>query len=134
MAARRLNDVLLSLLLLAPLADAPEWGYDALRLPFALALGAAWLALAPVSRPGPAGLALLGVLAVQLLALGVSPDPSAGLAAALVSAAAVAAYLAAREREERVEIPALVAVVLLAVVLVQKAAGPPPASDRKRVR
>jgi tetratricopeptide (TPR) repeat protein len=128
MASRRLSDVLLALLLLAPLADAPEWGFDVLRLPVALALGAAWLMAAPVSRPGPAGLALLGLLAAQLLALGASPDPSTGLAAVLVSATAVAAYLAAREREERAEVLALVAFALLAVALVQKAGGRPAAS------
>jgi O-antigen ligase/Flp pilus assembly protein TadD len=121
-AARR---VLLALLLLCPLAEAPT-GYDVLRLPLAAALGAALLALGPLPAPGRAGAAWLGVLAVQLLSLAATPDLPAGLRTVLTTAVGAAAYAAARPApaEDLERTLALLAGVLLAVAVVQKAEAP----------
>jgi O-antigen ligase len=119
MTARR---VLFGLLLLTPLADLPG-SYDLLRLPLALALGAALLASGPLAAPGRAGAALLAVLGVQALSLLVSPDPAAGMAAALVTAAGFAAYTAARDVRGDPRLLAVLSGVLLSVAVLQRARG-----------
>ncbi|HEX7900099.1 MAG TPA: O-antigen ligase family protein [Planctomycetota bacterium] len=125
MTARR---VLFALLALLPLAELPGTGFDVLRLPLALALGAALLALGPVARPGLAGAALLALLGARALSLGVSADPSAGFRALLVGATAFAAYAAAREAKAEPGLLAAAAGVLLGVAAWQRAHGLPGAS------
>ena len=120
MSARRL---LFGLLLLLPLAELPGTGFDVLRLPLALAIGAALLALGPVSRPGRAGSALLALLGVQALSLFVTPDLPAGVHALLACATSFAAYGVAREIKASPELPGLLtagAGVLLGVAAWQR--------------
>ena len=120
--------VLFGLLLLTPLAELPGTGYDVLRLPLALALGAALLASGPLAAPGRAGVALLAVLGVQALSLLVSPDPAAGVAAVLVTAAGFAAYASSRDVRGDPRLLAVLSGVLLSVAVLQRARGGPAAS------
>lgn len=129
--------VLFFALFFLPLAEAPAWGYDALRLPVALTWAAA--ALAAASRAGRVtsgapGAALGALVGVHFLSLAAAVAPAEGARPILTLAAGWAAFAAAGalspEAAPRGTLRAIPAagMALAGTALVQVALGLPPAA------